>query len=69
MTGVTLVTSLSETRFICAMRKLDQMVSGDYGKGSRTWVLELGSPGLNTTSSAVQPYTHHSTSLGASPRL
>ena len=46
-TGVTLETSLSEMWFfICTVRSLDRMVSGDYGKGSRVWVSELDSPGF-----------------------
>lgn len=31
--------------FVCTVRGLDRMGSGDYGKGSRAWFSEPDSPG------------------------
>ena len=55
-TGVTRENTPSETWFfICTVRGLDWVGSGDYGKGSRAWT-HLGVTAASSTGLTVQPY-------------
>ena len=55
-TGVTRENTPSETWFfICTVRGLGWVGSGDYGKGSRAWT-HLGVTAASSTGLTVQPY-------------